>query len=101
MAGDLGRTTSWRLFPRMVIFPVPTVAYPTPIPEAQALPGPTTAWMGIDVALPIGIGVSGTGRHLARDPQPTESRRLQVTLFTAVALLHHNGSRPPASITVR
>ncbi|WP_417628307.1 hypothetical protein, partial [Pararhodobacter aggregans] len=50
--------------------------------------------MGIDVALVPGIGVAGTGRRLARGPQPAESRRLLVTLLMAAALLHDRGLRP-------
>lgn len=73
--------TTWRLFQGMAISLVLTTVYRTMNPGPCALPGPVTAWMGIAIALPSGIGVAGTGRQLA------ESRRLLVTPFVIIALL--------------
>lgn len=84
-----------RLFQGMAISLVLTTVYRTMNPGPCALPGPVTAWMGIALTLPSGIGVAGTGRQLA------ESRCLLVTPFVMVArlacasrLLHRRLSTP-------
>jgi len=87
MTEQKATTTSWRLFQAMVIFLVLTAMYRTLIPGPYALPGPTTAWMGIVFTLLMGIGVAGMGRQLTRDPQLTESRRSMVTPFMVAALI--------------